>query len=141
MKFQIVMITGLLVGCQNPVKMQALPQSDPLTQAHVWMSQGHWVQALDVLEPLTFSHASDPAVWRALGEVHWRLGVEAMASYAALRPNAKGLEGLGNHVFKIEEWLDENATRYNAGGSFGPNAVDGLIDRGDRSGAVVMGRP
>lgn len=102
----------LMTGCKT---MPALTQSNepiPLSTVHGWIAQQHWVQAMDALIILSQQPEVEVGVWRALGEVHWRLGIQAMASHAALQPDDPQLERLGQYVFELEDWLNEYPTRY-----------------------------
>ena len=139
LRVAMILAVGLLSGCQNPVRPASAVLPADLSDAQVWMAQGHWIQAMDVLETLSYETPEDPGVWRALGEVHWRLGVEAMASFAALDPNSAGLESLANHVFQLEEWLDENATRYNACRVYADAPFAGALDGRSDPGIMDLG--
>lgn len=94
-----------LSGCQWAVQP---PAPSVVGEARIWSQQGHWIQTVDSLEQQAQQLSDNPALYRVLGEAYWRLGIQAMASYAALQPDAAELESLGKQVFELEAWLDEN---------------------------------
>lgn len=102
----------LLAGCKTVPVLTQSEEPVPLSTVHGWIAQQHWIQAMDALIILSQQPEVEVGVWRALGEVHWRLGNQAMASHAALQPNAPDLERLGQYVFELEDWLNEHPTRY-----------------------------
>lgn len=102
----------LLSGCKTLPALNQTKEPVPLSTVHGWIAQQHWIQAMDALILLSQQPEVEVGVWRALGEVHWRLGNQAMASHAALQPNAPELERLGQYVFELEDWLDEHPTRF-----------------------------
>ena len=105
-------LATLLSGCKTLPALTQTKEPVPLSTVHGWIAQQHWIQAMDALILLSQQPEVEVGVWRALGEVHGRLGNQAMASHAALQPNAPELEQLGQYVFELEEWLNEHPTRY-----------------------------
>lgn len=105
-------LATLLAGCKTVPALTQTEAPVSLSTVHGWIAQQHWIQAMDALILLSQQPEVEVGVWRALGEVHWRLGNQAMASHAALQPNAPELERLGQYVFELEDWLDEHPTRY-----------------------------
>lgn len=99
------MVVGL-AGCHS-LESQLLPTAQ-VPKAKLYSEQGHWIQVADQLQPGSQRLEANPALYRVLGEAYWRLGIQAMASYAALQPDAGELESLGQKVFELQEWLDEN---------------------------------
>lgn len=131
MKMYVFSAAFLLSGCQLNVQPQP---SQEVSRARLWSDQGHWIQAVDTLESASDRLANNPALYRVLGEAYWRLGIQAMASYAALQPDADELEALGQQVFELEEWLDENQQGSRAAREFssraGADVIDGFVDSG-----------
>lgn len=103
-------IAGLMLvalsGCQS-IESHLMPAAE-VPKAKLYSEQGHWIQVADQLQPGSQRLEANPALYRVLGEAYWRLGIQAMASYAALQPDAGELETLGRQVFELQEWLDEN---------------------------------
>lgn len=98
-----------LSGCQT-LEPRPAPPSVMAAEGQLWLAQAHWEHARQRLDMLA-RQTQDPGLWRDLGAAHWRLGIEAMATAAALDPTQAGLEDLGEQVFQLEAYLNEQQTR------------------------------
>ncbi|QGG80510.1 tetratricopeptide repeat protein [Litorivicinus lipolyticus] len=106
----------VLSGCQAwapvPVDSHSDISHKSVAQGQVWLAQGHFGHAIEVLQGAVRRNPDDALAWRVLGRAYWHAGIEAMATQAALDPTQVDLEPLGAAVFQLEDYLNETMPGY-----------------------------